>query len=200
MFEVLEGKLIVPRNKHLLISPFTTRRTFEKLIHSEIEAAQAGKTAKITAKMNSLEDKDIIELLYKASQAGVQIRLIIRGFTCLIPGVKGLSENIYITSIIDRYLEHGRIYLFHNGGDEQMYIGSADWMTRNLDRRIEVLVPIYDKNLFTELKDIFILQLNDNCKARIQDAEEQNLYVEKLDGEAEIRSQYAIYDYLKSKN
>ncbi|RXG22457.1 polyphosphate kinase 1 [Leeuwenhoekiella aequorea] len=200
VFEVLEGKLIVPRNKHLLISPFTTRRTFEKLIHSEIEAAQAGKTAKITAKMNSLEDKDIIELLYKASQAGVQIRLIIRGFTCLIPGVKGLSENIYITSIIDRYLEHGRIYLFHNSGDEQMYIGSADWMTRNLDRRIEVLVPIYDENLFTELKDIFALQLNDNCKARIQDAEEQNLYVEKLDGEAEIRSQYAIYDYLKSKN
>ncbi|MGO4911958.1 polyphosphate kinase 1 [Leeuwenhoekiella sp. W20_SRS_FM14] len=200
VFEVLEGKLIIPRNKHLLISPFTTRRTFEKLIHSEIEAAQAGKTAKITAKMNSLEDKDMIELLYKASQAGVQIRLIVRGFTSLIPGVKGLSENIYITSIIDRYLEHGRIYLFHNNGDEQMYIGSADWMTRNLDRRIEVLTPIYDKELFTELKDIFTLQLNDNCKARIQDANEQNLYVERVEGEPQIRSQYAIYDYLKNKN
>ena len=200
VFEVLEGKLIIPRNKHLLISPFTTRRTFEKLIHTEIEAAQEGKKAKITAKMNSLEDSDMIQLLYKASQAGVQIRLIIRGFTCLIPGLKGLSENIYITSIVDRYLEHGRIYLFHNNGDEQMYIGSADWMTRNLDRRIEVLTPIYDAELFNELKDILNLQLSDNCKARIQDAEDQNIYVSKKEGEKEIRSQYAIYDYLKNKN
>jgi len=200
VFRVLEGELIIPRNKHLLISPFTTRRIFEKLIHNEIEAAQAGQKAQITAKMNSLEDPDMIQLLYKASQAGVKIRLIVRGFTCLIPGVEGLSENIYMTSIVDRYLEHGRIYLFHNGGDEQMYIGSADWMTRNLDRRIEVLTPIYDSDLFAELKDILVLQLADNVKARIQDAEETNAYVKQKTGDKRIRSQYEIYDYLKLKN
>ena len=199
-FIELEGELIIPRNKHLLISPFTTRRIFEKLIHNEIEAAQAGKKAQITAKMNSLEDPDMIQLLYKASQAGVKIRMIVRGFTCLIPGVEGLSENIYMTSIVDRYLEHGRIYLFHNGGDEQMYIGSADWMTRNLDRRIEVLTPIYDPDLFAELKDILVLQLADNVKARIQDAEETNAYVKQKTGDKRIRSQYEIYDYLKLKN
>ncbi|HBT08258.1 MAG TPA: polyphosphate kinase 1, partial [Leeuwenhoekiella sp.] len=187
VFRVLEGELIIPRNKHLLISPFTTRRIFEKLIHNEIEAAQAGEKAQITAKMNSLEDPDMIQLLYKASQAGVKIRLIVRGFTCLIPGVEGLSENIYMTSIVDRYLEHGRIYLFHNGGDEQMYIGSADWMTRNLDRRIEVLTPIYDSDLFAELKDILVLQLADNVKARIQDAEETNAYVKQKTGDKSIR-------------
>ena len=200
VFRVLEGELIIPRNKHLLISPFTTRRALEKLIHNEIEAAQAGKKAQIIAKMNSLEDPDMIQLLYKASQAGVKIRMIVRGFTSLIPGVEGLSENIYMTSIVDRYLEHGRIYLFHNQGDEQMYIGSADWMTRNLDRRIEVLTPIYDEDLFSELKNILEIQLADTVKARIQDAEESNTYVERKDGEKVIRSQYAIYEYLKSKN
>ncbi|PHQ29169.1 polyphosphate kinase 1 [Leeuwenhoekiella nanhaiensis] len=200
VFKVLEGELIIPRNKHLLISPFTTRRIFEKLIQQEIDTALEGKPAAITAKMNSLEDPDIIALLYKASQAGVKIRLIVRGFTCLIPGVEGLSENIEMTSIVDRYLEHGRIYLFHNGGDEQMYMGSADWMTRNLDRRIEVLTPIYDEDLFKELRAILLIQLQDNVKARVQDAEETNTYVTQKPGESAIRSQYAIYDFLKAKN
>lgn len=200
VFRVLEGELIIPRNKHLLISPFTTRRIFEKLIQQEIDTALEGKPAAITAKMNSLEDPDIIALLYKASQAGVKIRLIVRGFTCLIPGVEGLSENIEMTSIVDRYLEHGRIYLFHNGGDEQMYMGSADWMTRNLDRRIEVLTPIYDEDLFKELRAILLIQLQDNVKARIQDADETNAYVTQKPGKSAIRSQYAIYDFLKAKN
>ncbi|PHR92248.1 MAG: polyphosphate kinase 1 [Leeuwenhoekiella sp.] len=200
VFRVLEGELIIPRNKHLLISPFTTRRIFEKLIQQEIDTALEGKPAAITAKMNSLEDPDIIALLYKASQAGVKIRLIVRGFTCLIPGVEGLSEHIEMTSIVDRYLEHGRIYLFHNGGDEQMYMGSADWMTRNLDRRIEVLTPIYDEDLFKELRAILLIQLQDNVKARVQDAEETNTYVTQKPGESAIRSQYAIYDFLKAKN
>ncbi len=200
VFRVLEGELIIPRNKHLLISPFTTRRIFEKLIHNEIDAARAGKPAAITAKINSLEDPEISALLYQASAAGVKIRMIVRGFTCLIPGVKGLSENIEMTSIVDRYLEHGRIYLFHNGGDEQMYMGSADWMTRNLDRRIEVLTPIYDQDLFEELRAILFIQLQDNVKARIQDADETNTFVSKKEGENQVRSQYAIYDYLKAKN
>ncbi|MCF4101601.1 polyphosphate kinase 1 [Gillisia sp. M10.2A] len=197
IFNVLEGKLIIPREKHLFISPFSTRINFTKLIMNEISNAMDGKEAKITAKMNSLEDPEIIEWLYKASNAGVKIHLLIRGFTCLVPGIEGLSENIYITSIVDRFLEHGRIYLFENGGDEKIYFGSADWMTRNLDRRIEVISPILDEDIAQEFKDILHIQLSDNVKARIQDSEENNYYVKQKAGEKKIRSQYEIYEYLK---
>ena len=200
VFKVLDGKLIVPREKHLFISPFSTRRNFTKLIQNEIKFAEEGKSASITAKMNSLEDEEMIELLYKASNAGVKIRLLIRGFTSLIPGIKGMSENIYITSIIDRFLEHGRIYLFENGGDEQIFFGSADWMGRNLDRRIEVITPIFDEDIAREFKEILQIQLNDNVKARIQDEAESNRYVEKGENEKAIRSQYEIYEYLKEKH
>jgi polyphosphate kinase len=200
LFKVLEGELIVPREKNLLISPFSTRQEFLKLIYNEIENARAGKKASITAKMNSLEDEEMIELLYKASEAGVKIRLLIRGFTSLIPGVKGMSENIYITSVVDRYLEHGRIYLFENDGDELMFYGSADWMNRNLDRRIEVISPVLDEDIKKEFREILEIQLKDNVKARIQDAEESNTYVERKKGEKEIRSQYEIYNYLKAKH
>ncbi|PRX47337.1 polyphosphate kinase 1 [Salegentibacter salegens] len=200
LFKVLEGELIIPREKNLLISPFSTRQEFIKLIYNEIDYAREGKKAKITAKMNSLEDPEIIELLYKANNAGVEIRLLVRGFTCLIPGVKGLSENIYITSIVDRYLEHGRIYIFENGGDEKIYYGSADWMTRNLSRRIEVLSPILDKDVAQEFKEILEIQLNDNVKARIQDADEKNVYVDRKETEKPVRSQYEIYNYLKEKH
>ena len=200
VFEVLEGELIIPRAKHLLISPFTTRKAFTDMINREIENARLGKKSGITAKMNSLEDKEIIELLYKASEAGVKVRLVIRGFTCLIPGVKGLSENIYITSIVDRFLEHGRIYIFENDGEEEIFFGSADWMSRNLDRRIEVIAPICDKDIAQEFKDILNFQLKDNVKARIQDAEETNQFVKRKPREKSIRSQYAIYNYLKEKH
>lgn len=200
LFKVLEGELIIPREKNLLISPFSTRQEFLKLIFNEMENARAGKKAKITAKMNSLEDQEMIELLYKASQAGVEILMLIRGFTCLIPGVKGMSENIYITSVVDRFLEHGRIYLFENGGDEKMFYGSADWMNRNLDRRIEVISPILDEDIKQEFKDILNIQLSDNVKARIQDKEESNTYIKPKKGEKEIRSQYEIYNYLKKKH
>ena len=200
VFEVLEGDLIIPRNKHLLVSPFTTRRIFEKMINTEIENARHGRKAMITAKMNSLEDPEMIELLYRASQEGVNIRMIVRGFTCLVPGIDGVSDTIYMTSIVDRYLEHGRIYLFHNNGDEKMYIGSADWMMRNLDRRIEVLVPIYDQDLFSELKAVLDLQVNDNQKARIHNIEENNKYVGNREQQPKIRSQYAIYEYLKNRH
>lgn len=202
VFAVLEKKLIVPKLKHLLVSPFTTRATFLELIENEIENAKEGKTAKITLKMNSLEDSKMIKALYKASEAGVEIRLLVRGFSCLVPREDNLETNekpIYVTSIIDRYLEHGRIYLFENGGEEKMYIGSADWMTRNLDRRIEVLTPILDADVFQELKDILYIQLSDNVKARVLDAEDSNKKVLRKEGQPEIRSQYAIYDYLKDK-
>lgn len=200
LFKVLEGELIIPREKNLLISPFSTRQEFTKLIYNEIENARDGKKAKITAKMNSLEDEEMIELLYRASEAGVEIRMLIRGFTCLIPGVEGMSENIYITSVVDRFLEHGRIYLFENGGDEKMFYGSADWMSRNLDRRIEVISPVLDEDIFNEFKDILHIQLRDNVKARIQDKDETNTYVQKEENEETVRSQYAIYDYLKEKH
>ncbi len=200
VFNVLEGELIIPRAKRLLVSPFSTRKDFSDMINREIENVQLGKKAGITGKMNSLEDQEIIELLYKASNAGVKIRLLVRGFTCLIPGIKGMSENIYITSIVDRYLEHGRIYVFENNGDQEVFFGSADWMTRNLDRRIEVITPIYDEDIATEFKEILHMQLQDNVKARIQDASESNQYVEKAPGEKQIRSQQEIYNYLKEKH
>ncbi|APU70015.1 polyphosphate kinase 1 [Christiangramia flava] len=200
LFKVLEGELIIPREKNLLISPFSTRQEFSRMIYNEIENAREGKKARIVAKMNSLEDEEMIDLLYKASQAGVEIRMLIRGFTSLIPGVKGLSENIYITSIVDRFLEHGRIYIFENGGEELMFYGSADWMNRNLNRRIEVISPILDEEIRQEFKDILTIQLNDNVKARIQDSEEKNEYVQRASGEPEIRSQYQIYEYLKERH
>ena len=200
IFNVLEGKMIVPREEHLFISPFSTRKNFTSLIMNEIENALAGKKAAITAKMNSLEDPEMIELLYKASNAGVKIRLLIRGFTCLIAGIPGMSENIYITSIIDQFLEHGRIYLFENGGDQKIFFGSADWMTRNLDSRIEVIAPIYDEELAAEFKDILELQLNDNVKARILDDAETNDYIKAGPNEKSIRSQFEIYSYLKIKH
>ncbi|MBE7638832.1 polyphosphate kinase 1 [Salegentibacter sp. BLCTC] len=200
LFKVLEGELIIPREKNLLISPFSTRQEFIKLIYNEIDNAREGKKAKITAKMNSLEDPEMIDLLYKASNAGVEIRLLVRGFSCLIPGIKGLSENIYITSIVDRFLEHGRIYIFENGGDGKMYYGSADWMSRNLSRRIEVLSPILDKEIAQEFKEILDIQLKDNVKARIQDVDEKNEYVQKGENEKSVRSQYEIYNYLKEKH
>ncbi|BAO56262.1 polyphosphate kinase 1 [Nonlabens marinus] len=199
VFQVLEGDLIIPRAKHLLISPFTTRRTFEELIRREIDSAQSGKTAKITAKMNQLEDQGMINLLYKASQAGVEIRLIVRGFTCLVPGLEGISENIEMTSIVDRFLEHGRIYKFHNNGEPLIFMGSADWMSRNLDRRIEVLTPIYDNDVYLELDQILKIQLQDNIKARMHTPEEDNPMVDEEASDI-VRSQQEIYKYLKKKH
>ena len=199
VFKVLEGELIIPRAKNLLVSPFETRREFTQMILHEIDEAEAGREAKITAKMNSLEDEEIIDLLYRANKSGVKIRLLVRGFTCLIAGVKDLSEHIYITSILDRFLEHGRIYIFHNGGEERIFMGSADWMNRNLNRRIEVLAPIFDEDIKQELKEILQLQLNDNVKARVQDYTGKNEYVAH-DAKKPIRSQYEIYKYLQKKH
>ncbi|WP_324719143.1 polyphosphate kinase 1 [Salinimicrobium sp. HB62] len=200
VFLVLEGELIIPRAKRLLISPFSTRKVFTDMIHREIKNAKLGKKVQIQAKMNSLEDKEIIDLLYDASEAGVKIRLLVRGFTCLVPGVENLSSNIYMTSIVDRFLEHGRMYIFENDGNEELYFGSADWMTRNLDRRIEVIAPVYDEDIAREFKDILDIQFRDNVKARIQDPTETNNFVEAKPGEQRIRSQYEIYNYLKEKH
>jgi polyphosphate kinase len=149
-------------------------------------------------KMNSLEDTGMIHKLYEASQAGVQIKLIVRGICCLIPGVEGMSENISVISIVDRFLEHARVYIFANGGKELMYTASADWMTRNLDRRVEVVIPITAPDVYEELRAIINIQLNDNVKARIIDETQSNPY--RTDDKVEsIRAQVAIYNYLKEK-
>lgn len=196
VFMVLERKLIVPKTKKLLVSPFTTRSSFEALVRNEIEHSQHGKKGYILLKMNSLQDESLINLLYKASRNGVEVRLIVRGICSLVPGIKDQSESIYITSIIDRFLEHGRVFIFGNDGDEKMFIGSADWMTRNLNHRIEVLTPVLDPDNFKLIRDVINIQLADNVKARVIDAEQTNQYVETTD--TPIRSQFEIYNYFKA--
>ncbi|MEO9891093.1 polyphosphate kinase 1 [Aurantibacter sp.] len=197
VFDVLEGKVIIPKPKELLISPFNMRKKFTQLIETEIDNSKLGKKAYITLKLNSLQDPEMINLLYKASNAGVKIRLLIRGICCLVPGIIGQSENISITSIVDRFLEHSRVYIFGNGGEEKMFLGSADWMTRNLDHRIEVITPILDVDIHEKLRTMLNFQLNDTVKARIIDAEQSNEYVQGSDMTAS--AQHLIYQYLKKK-
>ena len=182
-----------------MISPYYMREQFETLIKQEIKNAQSGKKAYIYAKFNSLTDEDMISLLYKASQAGVEIRLIVRGACCLQPQVKDQSENIRVISIVDKYLEHARLAIFHNNGDENIYIMSADWMTRNLDRRVEVGTPILDKKIKETLKEFFNIQWSDNEKARDLTIFGSNEYVEKGDNQS-CRSQMTLYDFYKNFN
>ena len=182
----------------LMVAPYFMREQFKKLIQQEIKNAKKGKKASIYAKFNSLTDEEIIKLLYKASQAGVEIRLIVRGACCLQPELAELSENIRAISIVDQYLEHARLVIFHNGGDEKIIILSADWMTRNLDYRIEVGVPVLDKNIKETIKTIFHLQWADNVKARDLNSLKNNSYVGS--SSEPIRSQTAIYQYYKDKN
>jgi polyphosphate kinase len=197
VFQVLQRKVILPLHKELIVSPYTSRLVFEHLIQQEIENAKNGLPSAITMKMNSLEDGEMVQWLYKAGNAGVPIRLVIRGICCLVPGLPGKSESIQVTSIVDRFLEHGRLFLFHNNGAEKMFMGSADWMGRNLDRRIEVIVPIKDQDVFHQLKHILDLQLSDNVKARIRHPRMDNEIA--INNGDRVRSQYAIYDYLKSR-
>lgn len=193
IFDFFDNPFKIKRYNTLLVSPFTTRRKFLNLIDQEIEFAQQGKFASIILKLNNLVDPEMIQKLYEANQAGVQIQIIIRGICSLIPGVKGWSENIQIISIIDRFLEHARIAIFHNDGDEKYYISSADWMARNLDHRIEVSTPILDKSIQKMIRHIIEFQLRDNVKARIIDKLQSNQYVPAIDGL--VRSQMEIYQY-----
>lgn len=184
------------RFNHLIVSPFSTRNHYMRLLNREIKNATMGHEAWAIIKLNSLSDIQLIKKLYQASQAGVKIELIIRGICKLVPGVKGLSENIRVTSILDRYLEHARIQIFCNDGNELYYISSADWMVRNLDNRIEVTTPIYDPEIQKELKEILQIQLKDNCKARLLDTKMQNKY--QKNDKKQVRTQIATYDYLQS--
>lgn len=184
--------------EHLLVGKFNLRPALYRLIDYEIAAAKRRKPAGMILKLNSLEDKDIIAKLYEASAAGVKIKLIVRGICCLVPGLKGLSENIEIISIVDRFLEHARVFIFHNGGDERIFLSSADWMERNLSYRIETTFPIYDPDLKREIKEIIELQLNDNVKARIIDRFDQNEY-RRTSTDIPVRAQLETYFYFKRK-
>ena len=196
VFQILGGEDVEPDFEHLLVAPFHLRDRFNALIDHEIEAARAGRPSGMTVKMNSLQDRGMIDRLYEASAAGVPIQLVIRGVCCVRPGVDELSANIRGRSIVDRFLEHSRIYLFHAGGAEVLYLASADWMTRNLNRRVEVAFPIYDPDVRAQLRHVLSLQLADNTKARIIDTEQSNRSV-TADGAPSVRSQIDTYRYLE---
>ncbi len=184
--------------RYLIASPLNMRKKMYALIDNEIKNAKAGKKAYIIIKINNLVDKDIIYRLYQANNAGVKIKLIIRGICSLIPGIEGMSENITAISIVDKYLEHSRILIFCNGGNELYFITSADLMARNLDRRIEITCPIYDKEIQQELKDLINIQLKDNVKARIINEEQDNTYL-KSNSRKKRRSQVELYKYYSKK-
>ena len=178
---------------HLLVAPFTLRKQLLKLIAAETTRAKHGEEAYIILKLNSLEDPGMIAALYEASQAGVRIELLIRGIGCLVPGVPGLSETISQHGLLDRYLEHARIYVFGSGGPEKVYLSSADWMGRNLDRRVEAAFPLLDETLRAEVRHLLDLERADNVKARDFD----NRYLLPAEGAPVVRAQEAEYQYLK---
>jgi polyphosphate kinase len=165
LFNFLTGYSRQKSYRQLLVAPVNMRERFLSLIRREIDHAQNGFSGRIVAKMNSLVDPQIIASLYEASRVGVQIDLIVRGICCLRPGLKDVSENIRIVSIIGRFLEHSRIFYFYNNGQEEVYIGSADWMPRNLDRRVEAITPIHDPDIAKDLQEILGVMLADNRQA-----------------------------------
>ena len=196
LFEFFEANYKTYNYDHFIVSPFYMRTRLSNLIRNEIRNARKGKEAWMTVKLNSLNDKGMIDLLYEASQAGVKIKLIVRGICSLIPGIPGQSDNIEIYSIVDRFLEHSRILVFSNGGTPKYFLTSGDWMPRNLDRRIEVCCPIYDKKIQRELQDYLEIQLADNSKTRIIDEQLNNCY--KIEpGEPKVHAQVDFYAYLK---
>ena len=195
VFRILGGEDVEPDFEHLLVAPFHLRDRFNALIDAEMAAAREGRASGITAKMNSLQDRKIIDRLYAASAAGVPIRLVVRGIFCLRPGVEGLSDNIEARSIVDRFLEHSRIFLFHADGQEKLYLASADWMTRNLNRRVEVAFPIYDPDARAQLCHVLDLQLQDDTKSRILDDRQSNRLARSA-GAGTVCSQIDTYRYL----
>ena len=196
VFQFLEQPYQTPTFKHLIVSPMFIRSQLYRLIKTETENAKKGKKAFIYCKINHVVDEQIIEKLYLASNAGVEIKLLVRGNCSLKTGVRLMSENIEAYGIIDRYLEHSRIMIFCNGGDERYFIGSADWMQRNLDNRVEVYTPVYDTTLQKQLKKAIEYGLKDNLKARIVDGSGKNI-LNGLPDEAPFRSQEELYKYYK---
>jgi len=197
VFKFLYKRKDVGKLKHLLVSQFNIVDRLKGMIDREIDHAKKGEMGHVIIKLNNLEESGMIDKLYEASNAGVKIELIIRGICGVIPGIAGMSENITIRRIVDRYLEHARIFMFHNNGDDELYMGSADWMSRNLFKRVEVVFPIYDAEAKLEIKKMISLQLQDNVKARRIDQHHNNLPIAPQ--KAEVRSQTAFYKWLKSR-
>lgn len=197
VFDFFEVNYKVNRYKHIITSPHYTKSKFFALIDKEITSAKNGKPAYIKLKMNSISSYKMIDKLYEASRAGVKIQMIVRGLCCLVPGVKGMSENIEIISIVDKFLEHTRLYIFANQNDPKIYISSADWMTRNIDTRVEVSCPIYDEDIKRELKHLFDICWNDNVKARIINETQDNTY--RRNNNPKVRAQFDTYTYYLNK-
>jgi polyphosphate kinase len=197
LFNFFESNYIVNKYKHLIVSPHYSRIGFLNLIEAEIQKAKAGAPAAIHLKLNSISNYRMIDKLYEASQAGVSIKMIVRGICCLRAGVPGLSDNIEAISIVDRYLEHPRLLIFGAPGEEQVFLSSSDWMTRNIENRVEVTCPVYDENVKNEILDTFSICWNDNVKARILGGDQDNSY--KRNEKALIRSQFETYNYYLKK-
>ena len=197
VFNFFEFNYKMYRYKHIITSPHYTQKALFKLIDTEIENAKLGQSASIKLKLNSISSYVMVDKLYEASRAGVKIQMIVRGICCLIPGIEGMSENIEVISIIDKYLEHTRLYIFENSGNSKVYISSADWMTRNIENRVEVTCPIYDESIKKELLDTFNICWSDNVKARLINSSNKNEY--KVDDLPKVRSQNATYDYYLKK-
>ncbi len=200
VFHLFDSKYSIPRFKHLVVAPFAMRNFFIRLINNEIRIAKKGREAWIILKLNSLADEKIVRKLYEASQSGVKIKLIIRGICVLIPGVPGLSDNIEAISIVDRYLEHARVFVFCDGGDNKYFISSADWMVRNFDNRIETACPVYDKALQQELMKMLQIQWSDNSKARFLGEKNTNEYRDRETGEQKIQSQFETYAFFRNRS
>lgn len=197
VFNFLQVHYKLKKYKHLIVSPHYTNNALVKMINKEIENHKAGLPSGIRLKLNAITNFSMIEKLYEASTAGVPIQMIVRGICCLIPGVKGMSENIEVISVVDRYLEHPRVYHFTNGGIPKIYISSADFMTRNIENRVEVAVPIYDTDLQRQITEVFDIIWSDNVKARRLNGPIQNAFVKT--NSVPIRSQFEIFDYYKKE-
>ncbi len=181
------------------MAPLGLHETVLGLIAREADHARAGRPARIVAKMNALVDEDVIEALYRASNAGVAIKLLVRGICCLRPGVPGVSENIEVRAIVDRFLEHGRVFPFANGGKRELFLSSADWMPRNFHRRVEVMVPIEDEEIKTRLTDILAVQLADTAKSWRLLSDGGYERIQPADGEAALRSQQRFIEAARDK-
>ena len=195
VFSFLKINYKIKKYNHLIVSPHYTYNSLVKLIDNEIKNSNNGIEAKIFIKINNISNYKIIDKLYEASQAGVKIKMIARGICCLVPGIKGISENIEVISIIDKFLEHPRVYIFSNSGESLVYLSSSDLMTRSFDNRVEVTFPVYDNKLKNQIIDTFNISWNDNVKSRRINRINQNDFVQK--SEKNYRSQWEIYEYFK---
>ena len=199
VFNFLEVSYKIKKYKHLIVSPHYTTSLISKLIDNEIQNHNKGLPSGISLKLNNITNYPLIDRLYEASQAGVKIKMIVRGICCLVPGIKGLSENITVISVVDKFLEHPRVLIFENAGEKKIYLSSADFMTRNIENRVEVACPVYDDELQRQILDTFELSWKDNIKARVVNQNPQNKMVIPQSGQVTQRSQWTTYAYFKNK-